>query len=89
MIYYPIGVFSMAVKKSASVKKSAAKKSAPVKKAVAKKVVEKKTGERYASKAAMVKHEKGEGPAMRMKEYGPMGKEPGKKVAKKSAKRGK
>ncbi len=32
LIYYPIGVFSMAVKKSASVKKSAAKKSAPVKK---------------------------------------------------------
>jgi len=73
----------MAVKKSASVKKSGVKKS------VANKVTEKKTGEKYASKSAMMKHEKGEGPMMRMKEYGSMGKEPGKKVAKKSAKRGK
>ena len=44
MIYYPIGVFSMAVKKSASVKKSAAKKSAPVKKAAGKKPVKKMQG---------------------------------------------
>jgi len=86
VIYYPIGVFSMAVKKSASVKKSAAKKSAPVKKAVAKKVVEKKTGERYASKAAMMKHEKGEGPMERMREYGSSAK---KSAAKKVAKKGK
>ena len=33
-----------------------------------KKVVEKKTGEKYASKAAMMKHEKGESKAMKMKE---------------------
>jgi hypothetical protein len=33
-----------------------------------KKVVEKKTGEKYTSKAAMMKHEKGESKAMKMKE---------------------
>jgi hypothetical protein len=33
-----------------------------------KKVVEKKTGEKYASKAAMKKHEKGESKAMKVKE---------------------
>lgn len=27
-------------------------------------------GEKYKSKSAMMKHEKSEGPAMRMKEYG-------------------
>lgn len=35
---------------------------------VTKKVVEKATGEKYASKAAMMKHEKGEGKKMQMKE---------------------
>jgi hypothetical protein len=46
------------------------------KKMVAKKVstkkgiVEKSTGEKYASKAAMKKHEKGESKADMMKEYG-------------------
>lgn len=33
-------------------------------------VVEKKTGEKYASKGAMKKHEKSEGKSERMKEYG-------------------
>jgi hypothetical protein len=33
-----------------------------------KKVTEKATGEKYASKAAMMKHEKGEGKKMRMQE---------------------
>lgn len=80
----------MAAKKSAPVKKSSrVVKKAAVKSAVKKAVVEKKTGERYASKAAMMKHEKGEGRMERTREYGPMGKEPAKKVAKKSAKRGK
>lgn len=35
-----------------------------------KKVIEKKTGEKYASKAAMMKHEKGESKAEMKKEYG-------------------
>jgi N-acyl-D-aspartate/D-glutamate deacylase len=35
-----------------------------------KKVIEKKTGEKYASKAAMMKHEKKEPKAEQMKEYG-------------------
>ena len=35
-----------------------------------KKVIEKKTGEKYASKAAMAKHEKKEGKAEQIKEYG-------------------
>lgn len=35
-----------------------------------KKIVEKKTGEKYKSKAAMMKHEKTEGKKERMKEYG-------------------
>ena len=35
-----------------------------------KKVTEKATGEKYASKAAMMKHEKAEGKKERMKEYG-------------------
>ena len=38
-----------------------------------KKIVEKKTGEKYASKKAMVKHEKKEGKAEQMKEYGKAG----------------
>lgn len=42
----------------------AKKKAAPKKKAV----VEKKTGEKYASKAMMAKHEKGESKKMRMME---------------------
>lgn len=41
-----------------------------MKKPVAKKIVEKKTGEKYASKAAMMKHEKGESKAEMKKEYG-------------------
>ena len=39
-------------------------------KAKSKPMVEKKTGEKYASKAAMVKHEKKEGKKEMMKEYG-------------------
>lgn len=39
-------------------------------------------GEKYKSKKAMMKHEKTESPAMRMKEYGTK-----KKVAKKSMKK--
>jgi hypothetical protein len=35
-----------------------------------KKVTEKKTGEKYASKSAMMKHEKKESKAEQMKEYG-------------------
>jgi hypothetical protein len=35
-----------------------------------KKVIEKKTGEKYASKSAMMKHEKKESKAEQMKEYG-------------------
>jgi len=35
-----------------------------------KKIIEKKTGEKYASKAAMMKHEKGESKAEMKKEYG-------------------
>jgi hypothetical protein len=35
-----------------------------------KKIVEKKTGEKYASKAVIAKHEKKEGKAEQMKEYG-------------------
>lgn len=41
-----------------------------VKKAAKKMVVEKMTGEKYASKKAMAKHEKGEGKAEMKKEYG-------------------
>tara|TARA_R110000824_G_scaffold359526_1_gene547084 strand:- start:318 stop:482 length:165 start_codon:yes stop_codon:yes gene_type:complete len=36
--------------------------------AIKKKIVEKKTTEKYASKAAMAKHEKGESKAMQKKE---------------------
>lgn len=36
-----------------------------------KKITEKKTGEKYASKSAKMKHEKGEGLKEMMKEYGP------------------
>ena len=43
-------------------------------------------GEKYKSKKAMMKHEKTESPAMRMKEYG--AKKAKKSVAKKSVKRG-
>lgn len=46
----------------------AAKK--PAKKSGGRGIVEKKTGERYASKTAMRKHEKSEGAAERKKEYG-------------------
>lgn len=42
-------------------------------------------GEKYASAKAKMKHEKGEGPKERMKEYGK--KTGGKKIAKKVAKR--
>lgn len=57
----------------------AKKKTAPKKKVVA----EKKTGEKYASKAAMMKHEKGESKKMRMMEGEiPMAKKGGKTVKK-------
>ena len=61
-----------------------------MKKPVAKKITEKKTGEKYASKAAMMKHEKGESKAEMKKEYGkakgPMQKvSPMKQVSKKTA----
>lgn len=46
----------------------------PVKKAAKKPMmVEKRTGEKYASKSAMKKHERSEGKAERMKEYGKKG----------------
>ncbi len=48
---------------------ASAKKSA--KKTSSKTIVEKKTGEKYASKSAKMKHEKGEGLKEMMKEYGP------------------
>lgn len=55
--------------------KKVVKKAAPKKKVVA----EKKTGEKYASKAAMAKHEKGESKKMRMMEGEiPMAKKGGK-----------
>ncbi len=61
-------------------KDAAKKKTAPKKKVVA----EKKTGEKYASKAAMAKHEKGESKKMRMKEGEiPMAKGGGKATKKK------
>ena len=41
-----------------------------------KKIVEKKTGEKYASKAAMMKHEKKESKAEQMKEYGKVKRSP-------------
>ena len=41
-----------------------------MKKPMKKPMVEKKTGEKYKSKAAMLKHEKSEGVKERMKEYG-------------------
>lgn len=41
-----------------------------MKKTSKKPMVEKKTGEKYKSKAAMLKHEKSEGMKERMKEYG-------------------
>jgi hypothetical protein len=47
-----------------------------------KKIVEKKTGEKYASKAAMAKHEKKEGKAEQMKEYGKVKRTPAKQMAK-------
>jgi hypothetical protein len=40
-------------------------------------------GEKYASKKAMMKHEKTESPAMRMKEYGSKKKAAPKKMGKK------
>ena len=43
-----------------------------------KKVIEKKTGEKYASKTAMMKHEKKEGKAEQMKEYGKVKRTPAK-----------
>jgi hypothetical protein len=49
-----------------------------------KKIVEKKTGEKYASKKAMMKHEKGESKAEMKKEYGRV-KSPMKQVSKKTA----
>jgi len=43
------------------------------KKPMKKMIMEKKTGEKYASKAAMARHEKSEPKSQRMKEYGPKG----------------
>lgn len=57
----------MVSKKKTPAKKTVAKK--PMKKS-ANPFVEKKTGERYASKSAMMKHEKKESPAQMRKEYG-------------------
>lgn len=45
-----------------------------------KKIVEKKTGEKYTSKSAMMKHEKGESKAEMKKEYGKV-KSPAKQLA--------
>ena len=50
-----------------------------------KKITEKKTGEKYTSKAAMMKHEKGESKAEMKKEYGKP-KSPAKQMVKSSAK---
>jgi hypothetical protein len=44
---------------------------AVAKKSAKKAVIEKKTGEKYSSKSAKMKHEKGEGLKEMMKEYGP------------------
>ena len=51
-----------------------------------KKVTEKKTGEKYASKAAMMKHEKKESKAEQMKEYGKVKRTPAPKQMKPTAK---
>ena len=51
-----------------------------------KKVTEKKTGEKYASKAAMMKHEKKESKAEQMKEYGKVKRTPAPKQMKSTAK---
>jgi len=51
-----------------------------------KKIVEKKTGEKYASKAAMAKHEKKESKAEQMKEYGKVKRTPAPKQMASSAK---
>lgn len=48
-----------------------------VAKKTSKSITEKKTGEKYSSRSAMRKHEKGEGASERKKEYG--GKAKGKK----------
>jgi hypothetical protein len=53
--------------------------------AIKKKIVEKATGEKYASKKAMMKHEKGESKAEMKKEYGKP-KSPAKQMVKSSAK---
>lgn len=47
--------------------------------AAKKMIIEKKTGEKYASKTAMKKHEKTESKAERIKEYGKAGVKKGKK----------
>lgn len=60
-------------KKRPAVKKAVAKKASAKKgpsRAMAQGYVEKKTGEKYKSRSAMMKHEKGESPMMRKKEYG-------------------
>ena len=57
--------------------------------AVKKMVVEKKTGEKYASKAAMKKHEGGEGKKMQFMEMMAAKKGTAKKAVKKAAKKGK
>ena len=49
-----------------------------------KKIIEKKTGEKYASKKAMVKHEKSESKTEQKKEYGKVKRTPAKMVKEKS-----
>jgi hypothetical protein len=53
-----------------------------------KKITEKKTGEKYTSKAAMMKHEKKESKAEQMKEYGKVKRTPVAKQTKSPAKMG-
>ena len=50
-----------------------------------KKIVEKKTGEKYASKKAMMKHEKKESKAEQMKEYGKVKRNPAPKQVRSTA----
>jgi hypothetical protein len=49
-------------------------------------ITEKKTGEKYASKKAMAKHEKKESKAEQMKEYGKVKRTPAPKQMKSTAK---
>jgi hypothetical protein len=53
-----------------AIKKAVTNKPTVGKRGTGKGIVEKRTGERYASKAAMMKHEKSESAADRKREYG-------------------